>query len=278
MNLKNNQFLDIVVCILLWSIAMPFTLSAQINNPISNDTIPLKSYNVYKINQPIVMDGQLDEAGWRKAAWTSHFMDIEGLHKPTPLYRTRVKMLWDSAYLYIAAQMDEPDLWATLIKYDDIIFRDHDFEVFLDPNNDGNQYFEIEINALGTLMDLFMFKSYKKGGPMDMGWNATGIKTAISIEGTLNNNSDIDKGWIVEMAIPYACLKKPGRNYLPQIGTPWRINFSRVEWTLDKEGAGYVKKLQNNGKPIPEHNWVWSAMGLIDMHVPERWGYLNFKE
>ena len=85
-------------------------------------------------------------------------------------------MLWDSQYLYIAADLKEPHLWATLLNHDDIIFRDHDFEVFIDPNNDENQYFEIEINALGTVMDLFMFKTYKLGGTMVMGWNSDGMK------------------------------------------------------------------------------------------------------
>lgn len=71
-------------------------------------------------------------------------------------------MLWDDQYLYIAAELIEPDIWATLSKRDDIVYNDHDFEVFLDPNNDGEQYVEIEINALGTVMDLFMNKPYKK--------------------------------------------------------------------------------------------------------------------
>jgi hypothetical protein len=80
------------------------------------------------------------------------------------------------------------------------------------------------------------------------------------------------------MAIPYSCLKKPGRNYLPNLDQPWRINFSRVEWTMQNEGISYVKKLNPNGKPIPEFNWVWSPIGVINMHVPNRWGYLYFKQ
>lgn len=278
MSFKKNKSFKIIVCFFVWSIFCACVSNAQSMRLSSSDTVPLKSYTVRKTNQPMVIDGKLDDPAWRKAKWTNNFMDIEGLHQPIPLYNTHVKMLWDSAYLYIAAQLEEPNIWGTLTNYDEIVFRDHDFEVFIDPNNDGNQYFEIEINALGTIMDLFMFKSYKKGGPMNMGWNATGMKTAIGIDGTLNDNRDTDKGWVVEMAIPYSCLNKPGRNYLPQIGNPWRINFSRVEWTLEKSGTGYVKKLQDNGKPIPEFNWVWSAMGLVDMHVPERWGYLYFKE
>lgn len=186
-------------------------------------------------------------------------------------------MLWDDQYLYILAEMEEPHLWATLTKRDAIIFNDHDFEVFLDPNNDQEQYFEYEINALGTIMDLFMTKPYKKGGPMVMGWNSTGLLWAVKLNGTLNDNRDTDQGWIVEMAIPYKDLERPGRISQPQPGATWRINFSRVQWTMDLDGQSYKRRLRPNGKPLPEDNWVWSPQGLIDMHVPEHWGYITFK-
>jgi hypothetical protein len=257
---------------------IPSSLKANLtlNNSIEEDTSLIKSYAVKYSSKSIQIDGKLSDPAWKLAQWTNLFVDIEGDKKPKPLFDTKVKMLWDSEYLYIGAYLKEPDLWATLTNPDDIIFRDHDFEVFIDPNNDENQYFEIEINTLGTVMDLFMFKSYRHGGPMDMNWNSVGMKKAVTYIGTLNDNRDKDKGWYVEMAIPYACLKKPGRNYLPQTNAPWRINFSRVEWTMEKQGIGYTKKKQANGNPIPEFNWVWSPIGMIDMHIPNRWGYLHF--
>ncbi|MEI7587874.1 MAG: carbohydrate-binding family 9-like protein [Chitinophagia bacterium] len=262
----------------LFVLASTLQAHSFFNDVIKLDTPLIKSYTVTYTKHPIQIDGKINDPAWKRAEWSDLFVDIEGDQKPKPLYDTKVKLLWDSQYLYIAAYLKEPHLWATLKNHDDIIYRDHDFEVFIDPNNDENQYFEIEINTLGTVMDLFMFKSYKKGGPMDMSWNTSGMKSAVTYVGTLNDNRDIDQGWYVEMAIPYDCLKKPGRNYLPQINTPWRIDFSRVEWTLEKEGLGYTKKLQTNGKPIPEFNWVWSPIGFIDMHIPNRWGYLYFKQ
>lgn len=271
--LKYNPFLNItfIFCLTIFS-------QAKAKCQTASDSTTIKSYSVNYTNRHLNIDGKFNESAWKKAAWSDLFMDIEGVEKPNPLFDTRVKMLWDSAYLYIAADLKEPHLWATLLKHDDIIFRDHDFEVFLDPNNDENQYFEIEINALGTVMDLFMVKSYKKGGPMDMSWNSNGMKSAIRIKGTLNDNRDIDKGWTIEMAIPYSCLKKPGRNHIPQLNKPWRINFSRVEWTMQNKDISYVKKLNPNGKPIPEFNWVWSPIGIVNMHIPNRWGYLYFKQ
>ena len=239
-----------------------------------------RKYDAFKVSQAPVIDGKIGKTEWSKATWSEWFVDIEGYKKPTPALKTRMKMLWDDTHLYVLADMEEPHLWATLTKRDELIYRDHDFEVFIDPDNDTNEYVEIEVNALNTVMDLFMHKPYKKGGPMDIKWDTEDLKTAVGLNGTLNKNDDVDKGWVVEMAIPFESLSKGKVNKIhkPVPGSPWRINFSRVEWTLDNDGKSYKKRLQANGKPIPEHNWVWTPQGVVDMHVPEMWGYLYFRQ
>jgi len=236
-----------------------------------------KNYKARMAKQPIKVDGKLNEHDWKQAVLISDFEDIEGASKPKPAFSTTVKMMWDSQYLYIGAVLEEPHLWGTLKKQDDIIYRDHDFEVFIDPMGDGEQYFEIEINVLGTIMDLFMNKPYKKGGTFDMGWNTTGILSKVIANGTINDNSDIDSGWTVEMAIPFTAISRNNRTASPSTTNPWRINFSRVQWTLEPDGKTYRKKLNENKRTISEHNWVWNPTGVIDMHVPVKWGYLYFK-
>jgi hypothetical protein len=236
-----------------------------------------KMYKARMAKRPIKVDGKLNEHDWKQAVLISDFEDIEGASKPKPSFSTTVKMMWDSQYLYIGAVLEEPHLWGTLKKHDDIIYRDHDFEVFIDPMGDGEQYFEIEINVLGTIMDLFMNKPYKKGGTFDMGWNTNGMLSKIIANGTINDNSDIDSGWTVEMAIPFKAISRNNRTASPSSTNPWRINFSRVQWTLEPDGKSYRKKLNQNNKPISEHNWVWNPTGVIDMHVPVKWGYLLFK-
>jgi hypothetical protein len=236
-----------------------------------------KNYNALMVKRPIKVDGKLNEHDWKQAVLISDFEDIEGASKPKPAFSTTVKMMWDSQYLYIGAVLEEPHLWGTLKKQDDIIYRDHDFEVFIDPMGDGEQYFEIEINVLGTIMDLFMNKPYKKGGTFDMGWNTTGILSKVIANGTINDNSDIDSGWTVEMAIPFTAISRNNRTASPSTTNPWRINFSRVQWTLEPDGKTYRKKLNENKRTISEHNWVWNPTGVIDMHVPVKWGYLLFK-
>src|SRR5579872_6211653 len=103
-----------------------------------------KHYVCSYTSRPPVIDGAGDEVAWQQAAWTEDFLDIEGDLRPVPALRTRAKMLWDSVNLYIYAEMEEPDLWATLRQHDTIVYHDNDFEVFIDPDGDRENYFELE--------------------------------------------------------------------------------------------------------------------------------------
>jgi hypothetical protein len=221
---------------------------------------------------PIRIDGKLDDTAWNRASWTDAFVDIEGDVRPKPRFRTRVKMLWDDQYFYIGAEMEEPHVWATLTEHDSVIFQDNDFEVFIDPDGDNHEYYELEINALNTEWDLRLVKPYRDDGPALNSWEIPGLKTAAHVDGTLNDASDTDKGWSVELAIPWKALGEfANRPAPPRNGDQWRVNFSRVEWTVDIEGKSYRKRPK-----LPEANWVWSPQGVIDMHRPERWGYVQF--
>src|SRR5262249_54252544 len=109
---------------------------------------PPRGYVCYRARTPITIDGRLDDAAWADAPWSEPFRDIEGDRKPEPPLRTRMKMLWDDSALYIAAELDELHVWATLKDHDAVIFHDNDFEVFLDPDADSHLYGELELNAL----------------------------------------------------------------------------------------------------------------------------------
>jgi hypothetical protein len=247
---------------LLCLAALAVTASAQTPLP------PPLSYDCQRTKTPIRIDGKLDDPAWKKAKWTSDFVDIEdtkeprGTAKPAPRFRTRAKMLWDDNYLYIAAELEEPNVTGTLTKHDSVIFKDNDFEVFIKPLPETESYYEFELNALNTGWDLFLPKPYNQGGKADNGWDIAGLKTAVAVQGTLNHPGDTDRGWTLEIAYPLNAFNSRQQVPLPSAGTEWRINFSRVEWAP--------------GNP-KEDNWVWSPQGVINMHVPDRWGYLHFR-
>ena len=219
-------------------------------------------YACHHTAEPPRMDGKLDDAAWKQAPWTSDFVDILGPGAARPQYQTRTKMLWDEHNLYIAAELEEPDVHGKLTEHDSVIFHDDDFEFFIKPLPDTISYYEFEMNALNTTWDLFLNKPYLLGGKADNSWEATGIRSAVHVNGTLNDSSDHDRGWTLEIALPLTAFESRQHVPPPSAGTTWRINFSRVEWL-----AGHPR----------EENWVWSPQGVVNMHVPEHWGFLDFQ-
>ncbi len=256
-------------------------MTNAIPKPAISTYAPLR-YLCQKTTDKLILDGRLDKPFWEKAPWTENFVDIEGAIKPLPAKQTRVKMLWDEDYFYFGAELIENELWATLTERDSVIFHDNDFEIFIDPDGDNHNYYEFEINALNTVWDLLLIKPYRDGGPSVNGWDISGMKTAVHIDGTLNDPAARahNRKWSIEVAMPWRILKecaKEGRP--PKAGEFWRVNFSRVQWQVEVKDGHYVKKRNPaTGNPFPEDNWVWSPMGLINMHYPELWGYVWFAE
>ena len=239
-----------------------------------------RQFVCYRPSGSLTIDGRLDEPSWKAAAWTDPFVDILGDRAPRPRFATRAKMLWDDEYFYFAADIEEPHLWATLTARDSVIFQDNDFEIFIDPDGDTHNYFELEINAFATVWDLMLVQPYRDGGPAIHAWDIAGLKAAVDARGTINRPDDRDDGWSVEIAIPWRIIDEaaPGRRK-PRAGDRWRVNFSRVQWQLDVADNRYAKRRDSaGGKPLPEDNWVWSPQGAVNMHMPERWGIVQFAD
>lgn len=267
---QNGHFKKIVIIFIIGLILGKTTSAQTFSESFKPFTSTPQNYVCHHTTDSIIIDGKADETAWQQAPWTADFKDIEGDAKPAPAFRTRVKMIWDQQYLYITATLQEPHIWATLKDHDAIIFHDNDFEVFIDPDGDTHQYFELEINAFNTVMDLFMNKPYRNRGAAMLNWDTKGLKTAVHINGTINQPGDTDKEWTVEMAIPFSALRFFTDGPRPADGDTWRINFSRVEWDTEVKDNKYIKLKK------PENNWVWSPQDIVNMHAPERWGYLQF--
>lgn len=240
--------------------ALPLTAGAEsLQSRYASRLTAPRVYDCHRAEGKIKIDGKLDDKAWQRAPRSQDFVDISGYDHPVPAQTTWVKMLYDDENLYIGAYLSEKNIVANLTQRDTIIWRDNDFEVFLDPDGDGTNYFEIENNARGVVMDLMLDKPYRSGGSFFLPWDCRGLDLKVAYDGTLNKTSDTDRAWTVEMAIPFEALRRDFTD--PRDYKVWRINFSRVEWTVP---GG------------PEENWVWSPTGKVDMHMPERWGYLRF--
>ncbi len=237
-----------------------------------------RGYVCYRASSTISPDGILNEQAWSDVSWTDYFIDIEGPTKPAARFKTHAKMLWDDLNFYIAAELEEPDVWATLRQRDTVIFFDNDFEVFIDPDGDTHTYYELEVNPFGTAWDLLMVKPYRDGSPAVVGWDIAGLKVGTHVDGTINRSGDKDKDWTVEIVIPLASLTEYAWGAsIPKAGDQWRMNFYRIEWRTVTENGKYKKEINPaTGKGFLPDQWVWSPQNRNDIHMPEMWEVVQF--
>ena len=113
-------------------------------------TVP-RQYTANFADAAPVIDGRITDKEWANVPWTENFTDIEGDKQAVPYFNTRLKMIWDKDYLYVAAEVKDPHVWAYVKNHDEVVFQDNDFEIFIDPDNDAQQYFEIEVNAINSV-------------------------------------------------------------------------------------------------------------------------------
>jgi hypothetical protein len=243
-----------------------FTLSVICALPLFAEP----TYLCQKAVDTIVIDGQLNEASWKKARMLPKMRDLSG--QPAT-YDCTIQMTYDDTYLYFSAVLPTPNINGTLTERDSIIYHDDDFEIFIDPTLTGHNYLELEINALNTVWDLFLTAPYREGSACIAihDWDIKGLKHAVSHQGTLNDTSDTDTSWTVEIAWPWASITHhatlPRKAEPPRHGQEMRFNFSRVDHPIDpitgKRG---------------EVNTVWSATRQVTIHAPEQWGRIRFSQ
>jgi hypothetical protein len=222
---------------------------------------PIPEYTIPKCAHPLTIDGKLTEPEWLAAPLTSKFVHIgDG---SAARFSTQAKFLWDDQYLYIGFICDDPDVWATLKNRDESLYKGEVVEIFCDPDGDGLNYIELEINPLGTIMDLTMTKAYSAGGKSDLSWKLN-LTAAISVDGTLNDSSDVDTKWYCEAALPFKELAflAPSLHFPPKDGEAWRMLLARYDY-------------ERTGSKITEIS-AWSQTNSTTFHVPERFGRTIF--
>jgi hypothetical protein len=261
-------------------------------------------YTCYRTPNPIAIDGNANKPAWQHAPRSSRFVDMV-TGRPA-FFDTRAAALWDDENFYVAFWAEEPFVEAQLTERDALVFFESDLEVFIDG---GDTYYEFEINAHGTVYEVFYIwrEAYTRGGKFDvpefdvhspqvhsfagdhphdvksfwrgahprgtrwafLNWDFPGLRTAVQIEGTLNDNTDIDKGWLVELAFPWAGMQwlANGRSLPPKDGDTWRMFFGRFQ------------KLEIKGQEVQPHpGWAWNPHGIADTHLPECFTYIHFSD
>ena len=264
---------------------------------ISEDRIA--HLNCRRAGEPVYIDGNLRKQVWKDAEMSRRFVDM--VSGEQAFLGTQMAALWDDKALYIGFWIEEPAIRAFFTERDSLIWFDNDVEVFFDGED---CYYEFEINAYGTVYEVFFIyqDALKKGSRFDisqfdlynrnvdvlsgfqdparfrkhkrgrrwafMDWDFPGLKSAVSIEGKINDPSVLDKGWTVELAFPWEGFKilSPGKTWPPKEGDSLRCQCFRFE------------ALRYHGKTVAESvGWALNEHGVYDSHIPENFACLHFK-
>jgi len=218
---------------------------------------PLPRYDVRRAPAPLTIDGKLTEAAWT----TTPAMTLQFLWESQtgPKQMTRARLLWDAQALYVGFDADDTDITAQFQQRDDPTFRDDAVEIFINP--DPKQeivYYGFEMNARGVLYDYLNYNSrtlFKR-------FDATGVRIATSLRGSLNVRTDTDSGWSLEAMIPWGNFEELSRRP-PVAGTVWKANLNR--W----DGVQPNRRMSIWSDPQNSDSWP---------HVPARFGEIVFVE
>ncbi|MCW9707957.1 carbohydrate-binding family 9-like protein [Fodinibius salsisoli] len=250
------------------------------NFPVPQTPFAPQEYVVYQTRDSITIDGKMDEASWQQAKWTDSFVKAASKGNVMPEYATKVKVLWDEDYLYVGAYLEDPHLWSTMHERDMPLHLANAFEIFIDPDKDTYNYIELQINALGTIWDLYLSRPYRDGGQGISDYNLLNYHSAVHLDGTINEPGPEDEGWSLEYAIPIpSILALDTDKQSLSDGDQWKVNFQRAQRRLEvTDGEYQLAQDPTTNKPYPPDYSVWSPQGIINIHYPEMWGLLQFSE
>jgi len=264
------------------------------------DEKDLAHYTCYRAARRIEVDGRLDTPDWQKAPKSRRFVDL--VSGVPGFLETRMASLWDDENLYVAFWVEEPNVRARLTERDSLVWTENDVEVFI---GGEDCYYEFQMNALGTVYEVFYIwqDACKRGSRFEvpefdlvarrvdvlggfqdgmrhgqhprgarwafMDWDLPGLKAAVQVSGTINDASNVDKGWTAEIAFPWRGMKMlaGSRPVPPRAGDVWRMDFSRFE-LLEYCGV----------KAEPHPGWALNRHGVYDSHIPECFSFVHFSE
>jgi hypothetical protein len=172
----------------------------------------------------ITLDGKLDEPAWSETSWTRFWGHPSGKRVRAPL--TRAKFLWSPDALYIAVEARDHDVWGTLTERDSDTWTQEVIELFIDADGDHRDYLELQVTPANVVFDA-RFKHHRSDLKVARAWNMTGFKSAVWVDGTLNQREDRDRAWYVEMKVPVA--EVPGAQAELAAGQLWRFNMFRFD-------------------------------------------------
>ncbi|MEM1348264.1 MAG: carbohydrate-binding family 9-like protein [Myxococcota bacterium] len=209
------------------------------------------------------IDGKLDEPAWSSAK----SMRLAGFSRDANKL-TEVRITHTDEALYIGAFLADDHIWGTFTERDADTWTQEVLEVFLDVDGDGADYLEVQVTPRNVIFDANFPQRLGTEGlgsraeqiDAARAWNMEGLETAVVVQGSVNDNSDTDTSWTLELKLPYASI--PGAAGKPQPGDSWALNIYRFDRPDEERGVGYA--------------WTTAVRG--DFHQVDKFGRLAFAQ
>ena len=200
----------------------------------------LPSYEVAHVTTSINIDGKLNEKAWADSQLINNFVNnVDGSRSDL---MTEARILYDDRFIYFAFRVVDTNVWATMKRRDEHLWLEEVVEVFLQANPAIPNYIELEVNPLGTMLDIYLLDTRK---PLHYeSWNSEHLRWAVQVDGTVDGK-DGDRGWSCEIALPLEDVAT-ATHIPPRPGDRWRMNLYRVEQKPKVAELAWSPTLQND--------------------------------
>ncbi len=190
------------------TLSLSFLVAGPKSYDVVSDDLKNRIFEITRATGSIIVDADLDDVGWADAASTDFFLEIQPGDNVDPPDPTEVKVTYDKDNLYVAfmAYSDPDDIRASLQKRDQA-WRDDFVAIIIDAYGDANAAVMIGSNPLGVQMDA-LNQGQHDDDSYDIIYESAGKIT--------------DKGFHVEMAIPFSSLSFPKKKI-----QEWKVTFFR---------------------------------------------------
>jgi hypothetical protein len=201
-------------------------------DPETPDPPVVRTAECRRAKTPITIDGRTDDPAWDAAQVLSGFSAF--WDKKPGKTEASARLLWDDDYFYFTADMEDYDLYADITQRNGMTWLNDVFEIFLKPSVQKNAYYEFQVSANNTPLEMFLPSRGAGGWLRFAPLTPKLLESAVKRRGTLNNFEDKDGGWTVEGRIPWKQFAPTGGR--PRPGTIWKFALCRFDysWTLEQ--------------------------------------------
>lgn len=200
-----------------------------------------------RIREPIVLDGRLDEAVYKTVPAIDGFIQQEPTEGAPASEPTDAWIFFDDRNVYVSAicwdSHPEREVLTELRRDQNNITQNESFTVVFDTFHDRRNGLFFQTNALGAIRDQAVVDD-----ALNISWNTVwNVRT-----------QRFDKGWTLEMVIPFKSLRYPTSGV-----QTWGVNFRRVvKWKNEYSYLTPVPRAFGTGQAIARLGVAGTLVGL----------------